>query len=278
MSKTFITAGVLGWPIAHSRSPTIHNHWISKYKLDGAYVRFPVSPDNLGKAIHGLSALGVAGCNITIPHKVDAIQYVDWIDPLAKRVGAINTIAVQADGALHGFNFDGFGYIESLLEVQPNWKADAGPIVVIGAGGASRAIVISLLDAGAPEIRIVNRTKSKADDLANEFGDRVSSVPWNERTNALSGAALVVNTTSQGMHGQPPLDLELTELPLNALVSDAIYAPLETHLLATARSRGNKVANGLGMLLHQARPAFKEWFGIMPEVSDELRKAVIQTF
>jgi shikimate dehydrogenase len=278
MNNTFITAGVMGWPVAHSRSPLIHNHWIKQHGLNGSYGKFPVAPENLETAIRGLKALGFAGCNITIPHKVDAIKHVDWVDPLAKRIGAINTICVQSDGSMHGFNYDGFGYIESLKEAQPKWKADTGPVVVIGAGGASRAILISLLDAGATEIRLVNRTKSKADALAAEIGPRVSSIEWTERNNALSDATLLVNTTSQGMHGQPALEIALNELPAAALVSDAIYIPLETPLLAAARTRGNTTVNGLGMLLHQARPAFKAWFGVMPEVTPELRKAVIKTF
>jgi shikimate dehydrogenase len=277
MNNTFIMAGVMGWPVAHSRSPVIHNHWIQQHKLSGAYGLFPVAPNNLEAAIRGLKALGLAGCNITIPHKVDAMQHMDWVDPLAKRMGAINTIVVQPDGALHGFNNDGFGYLESLREAQPHWKANTGPIVVLGAGGASRAIVVSLIDAGASEIRLLNRTRSKADALAHEFGAPVTAFDWSERHNAVAGAALLVNTTSLGMHGQPALEIELAQLPTSALVSDAIYIPLETPLLEAARLRGNTTVNGLGMLLHQARPAFNAWFGVMPEVTPELRTLLIAT-
>jgi shikimate dehydrogenase len=237
-----------------------------------------VQPQNLQAAVRGIQALGLAGCNITIPHKVDAMKWVDWVAPLAQRMGAINTIVVQADGALHGFNNDGFGFLESLKEAQPTWRADAGPVVVLGAGGAARAIVLSLLDAGATEVRILNRTRSKADELAQEFGARASAYDWAERNNALSGAALLVNTTDQGMHGQPALDIDLAQLPTSALVSDAIYIPLETPLLAAARLRGNTTVNGLGMLLHQARPAFHAWFGVMPEVTPALWAAVKATF
>ena len=278
MNNTFIMAGVMGWPVAHSRSPVIQNHWIHKCKLNGAYGLFPVEPGKVEDAVLGLRALGLAGCNITIPHKVDAMKYMDWVEPLALRMGAINTIVVQPDGGLHGFNNDGFGYIESLREAQPNWQVNSGPIVVLGAGGASRAIVVSLIDAGATEIRILNRTRSKADALAKEFGPPVTAFNWGERHDALAGAALLVNTTNQGMHGQMALDIELTQLPKAALVSDAIYIPLETALLKAARLRGNTTVNGLGMLLHQARPAFKSWFGVMPEVTPELRKIVISTF
>jgi shikimate dehydrogenase len=278
MEHTFVMAGVMGWPVAHSRSPVIHNHWIQQYKRQGVYGLFPVAPQNLETAIRGLRALGIAGCNITIPHKVEAMQYMDWVDPLAQRMGAINTIVVQADGALHGFNNDGYGYIQSLRDAQPDWRADAGPVVVLGAGGAARAIVVSLIDQGATEIRILNRTRAKADALAQEFGHTITALDWSERHEALAGAALLVNTTSQGMHHEPALDLNLTDLPSNTLVSDAIYIPLETPLLAAARMRGNTTVNGLGMLLNQARPAFHAWFGVMPEITPELNKLVISTF
>lgn len=277
MNKKYIMAGVIGWPIAHSRSPAIHNHWIQQYNLCGAYGQFPVEINNLEMAIQGLKALGLAGCNITIPHKVAAMRHMDWIDPLAQRMGAINTIVVQADGALHGFNNDGFGYIQSLHEAQPSWRANAGPVVILGAGGAARAIVVSLLDAGAEKIRILNRTRDKAEALAQEFGSRITTYEWQERHEALSGCALLVNTTSLGMHGQEALEINLAQLPTSALVSDAIYVPLETPLLAQARKRGNSTVNGLGMLLHQARPAFHAWFGVMPEVTPELRQTIIAT-
>jgi shikimate dehydrogenase len=277
MKNLFTLAGVMGWPVAHSRSPLIHNHWISQYNLNGAYGLFAVEPCNLKAALHGLQALGLAGCNITIPHKVSAMEFVDWIHPLAKRIGAINTVVVQSDGALHGFNHDGFGFIQSLIEAQPTWKANQGPIVVIGAGGASRAIIVGLLDAGATAIRVVNRTFSKAQDLAHDFGPEVISVAWSDREDALVGASLLVNTTNQGMHGEPALDLSLDLLPNDALVSDAVYIPLETPLLKQARLRGNTTVNGLGMLLHQARPAFNSWFGVMPEVTPELYEKIIKT-
>ena len=277
MDNTFIMAGVMGWPVAHSRSPLIHNHWIRQYQLRGAYGLFPVEPQHLGDAIRGLKALGLAGCNLTIPHKVAAMAHMDWVQPLAQRMGAINTVVVQAYGALHGYNNDGFGYLQSLRDAQPHWRADAGPIVVLGAGGAARAIVLSLMDEGATEIRLINRTLGKAQALADEFGKPVQAFDWAQRHAALAGAALLVNTTNQGMHGQPELDVQLNELPLSALVSDAIYVPLETQLLASARQRGNATVNGLGMLLNQARPAFQAWFGVMPDIDDALVKAITET-
>lgn len=277
MKNSFTIAGVMGWPVAHSRSPLIHNHWLREHQLNGAYGLFPVSPDKLEEAIRGLQALGLAGCNITIPHKVNAMSCVDYVNPLAQRMGAINTIVVQPDGALHGFNHDGFGFIQSLLESQPTWKPSAAPIAVIGAGGAARGILVSLLDAGATNIRLINRTHSKAEELAQVFGPSVVAVTWAEREEALSDVSLLVNTTSQGMHGEPALDLRLNALPKDALVFDAVYIPLETPLLKEARARGNTTLNGLGMLLHQARPAFKSWFGVMPEVTPALYAKVMST-
>ena len=277
MKNTFTIAGVMGWPVAHSRSPLIHNHWIREHQLNGAYGFFPVNPNDLEAAIRGLKALGLAGCNITIPHKVNAMAFVDWVDPLAKRMGAINTIVVQPDGALHGFNHDGFGFIQSLLESQPTWHANAGPIAVLGAGGAARGVVVSLLDAGATNIRLINRTHSKAEELAQAFGPAVTSVKWETREDALIGLSLLVNTTNQGMHEEPALALRLNNLTVDALVCDAVYIPLETPLLNEARLRGNPTVNGLGMLLHQARPAFQAWLGVLPDVTRELYEEVIRT-
>jgi shikimate dehydrogenase len=276
-SSPFGLAGIVGWPVAHSRSPKLHNYWIEKYGLNGAYVQLPVAPGMLDQAIGGLKALGFRGCNITLPHKVDALKLVDEVDPMAKRMGAMNTIVVQPDGSLKGFNNDGFGYIQSLLDAQPDWRADAGPITVLGAGGAARAVVLGLADRGAKEIRLLNRTDAKAQALAAEFGAPVKALPWNDRHNALADVALLVNTTSQGMHGNPALELDLAALPKHALVSDVIYVPLETPLLAAARQRGNPTVNGLGMLLNQARPAFHAWFGVMPELTPELRRAIEAT-
>jgi shikimate dehydrogenase len=276
--KKFGLAGVMGWPVSHSRSPTLHNHWIKHYGLTGAYVLLPVEPGNLPAALKGLSALGFAGCNVTIPHKVAAMQLMDRVDPVAQRMGAINTIVVEKDGSLSGFNNDGFGYIQSVLDAQPDWHADAGPITVLGAGGAARAVVLSLAERGAKEIRLCNRSLDKAQGLAKEFGAPVRAIPWEQRHEALADVAMLVNTTNQGMSGQSPLDLSLERLPKHALVSDVIYIPMETPLLAAARQRGNPTVNGLGMLLNQARPAFKAWFGVMPEITPELRRAIEATF
>lgn len=282
----FKLAGVMGWPIAHSRSPIIHNHWIKQYGLNGAYVLLPVDPVNLKDALKGLSALGFSGCNLTIPHKVMALPWVDRVDATARRMGAINTIVVEADGSLSGYNNDGFGYIQSLKDAQTGWRADAGPALIMGSGGAARAVIVSLAEQGAKDIRVCNRTDSHATDLANAFradfaqnlGTSITATPWAQRHDALADVALLVNTTSQGMGSNPALDLNLECLPLTALVSDVVYIPLETPLLAAAKNRGNPTAGGLGMLLNQARPAFNAWFGLMPDVSDELVKALKATF
>ena len=273
----FCLAGVMGWPIAHSRSPLIHNYWLQKHALKGSYVPLAVAPGNLGTAVVGLKALGFSGCNITLPHKVEAMALVDEVDSVARRIGAINTIAVQQDGSLKGFNTDGYGYIQSLLDVQPHWQADTGPVVVLGAGGAARAVVLSLADRGATCIRLLNRTHAAARALADEFGAPVKALHWAERHAALAGAAMLVNTTSQGMHGNPALDLDLSLLPATALVSDVVYVPLDTPLLKAAKARGNPTVDGLGMLLNQARPAFEAWFGVLPDITPELRRMVEAT-
>ena len=271
-------AGVIGWPVAHSRSPVIHNHWIEEHGLRGAYVLLPVQPEKLEQALRALPVLGIAGCNLTIPHKIDAMGIVDQVDALGQRIGAVNTIVVNADGSLSGRNTDAFGFIQSLYEARSTWKPAQGPACVVGAGGAARAVVTGLLDEGAPEIRLTNRSDAKATDMAQEFGPRVKAVPWTERHDALEGVALLVNTTNQGMHGQPALDLRLDALPVTALVSDIVYVPMETPLLTAAAARGNATVNGLGMLLHQARPAFEAWFGPQPSVSPALMQKIRATF
>jgi shikimate dehydrogenase len=277
-TSTFILAGVMGWPIAHSRSPLIHSHWIAEHGLHGAYVPLAVNPIQLPQALAGLKALGFAGCNLTLPHKVEALPWIDEVASVAQRIGAVNTLSVKADGRLHGTNTDAFGFIQSLREAHHAWQAHAGPAVVLGAGGAARAVVWALADAGAPEIRLLNRSPDKAQALADEFGVPVKALPWSERHAALGGAALLVNTTTQGMQGQPALDLHLDDLPTQALVSDIVYTPLQTDLLQRTSARGNPTVNGLGMLLHQARPAFASWFGVMPDVTPDLWRKVLATF
>ena len=273
----FLLAGVMGDPVMHSRSPKLHNYWLAKYGLTGTYVPLAITAERLRAALRALPALGFAGCNLTIPHKEAALDIVDKLDPLARRIGAVNCVVVAPDGSLEGRNHDGFGYIESVREAQPKWRADAGPIVVLGAGGGARAVLVGLVDQGAREIRLVNRTPARGKALAQDLGGPIGALRWEEREAALEGAAMLINATNQGMLGEPPLDIALDRLPVSALVSDIVYIPRETPLLAAARRRGNRTVNGLGMLLHQARPAFHAWFGIMPEVTPELRAMIEAT-
>jgi shikimate dehydrogenase len=267
----FLLAGVMGWPVMHSRSPLMHNYWLRSHQLAGTYVPLAIQPEGLAAALRALHPLGFAGCNLTIPHKQQAMTIVDEVDAVAKRIGAISCVIVRPDGSLAGTNNDWFGFIHNLKQEEPGWRADAGPAVVLGAGGGSRAVCYGLMQEGAKEIRLVNRTFTRAKALADEFGGPLKAIPWDERHDALKGAAMVVNATSQGMTGQPALDLRLDQLPKTALAADIIYIPLETPFLAAARARGNRTVNGLGMLLHQGRPAWKAWFGIEPAVTAELR-------
>jgi shikimate dehydrogenase len=273
----FRLAGVIGWPIAQSRSPLIHGHWMRKHGINGAYVPMAVRPEAVETALRGLAALGFAGCNVTLPHKEQAARIVDRLDDTARRMGAVNLVVVEPDGSLSGFNKDGFGFLESLREAAGAWQPQAGPALVLGAGGGARSIVLSLLDAGAPVVRLANRTADRARRLADEFGAGIEVVEWQQREAALDGAALLVNTTSLGMAGEPALDLKLDRLPRTALVSDIVYNPLVSPLLEAARARGNPVVGGLGMLLHQARPAFAAWFGVLPEITPALRRLIEDT-
>ena len=274
----FLLAGVMGWPVMHSRSPVLHNYFFRHYGLAGTYVPLAIRPDALEPALRALRPLGFSGCNLTIPHKERALAIVDEVDPVARRIGAISCVVVRSDGSLWGTNNDAYGFVQNILQHRPEWRADAGPVVIIGAGGGARAVAWSLAERGARDIRVVNRTLARAKALAQEFDSPMKAVAWDDRHRAIDGAAMLVNTTSQGMVGQTPLDLDLDALPTGALVTDIVYAPLETPLLAAARRRGNPTVDGLGMLLHQARPAWKAWFGIEPEVTPELRALVESTF
>jgi shikimate dehydrogenase len=269
-------AGVMGWPVAHSRSPRLHGYWLEKYGIDGAYVPLPVEAAHFPQALRTLSHLGFRGVNVTVPHKEAALVAVDTADHHARRIGAVNTVIMREDGSLEGRNTDGIGFLNHLKDVAPAWQAAAAPAVVIGAGGAARAIVATLQSAGAPEIRLVNRTLDRAEALALSFGNPVKVMPWINRAGALRDAGLVVNTTTLGMHGQPGLDLELIGLTPGAAVFDCVYNPLETPLLAQARRHGLVPVDGLGMLLHQAKPGFHAWFGVDPAITDELRALVAQ--
>ncbi len=248
-----------------------------QHGLAGTYVPLAIRPEHLAAALRGLHPLGFAGVNVTIPHKQEAMKIVNEVDALARSIGAISCVIVKPDGSLAGTNNDCYGFIHAVRQEQPGWRADAGPIAVIGAGGGSRAVCYGLAREGAKEIRLLNRTFARAKGLAEEFGGPIKALPWEQRHELLEGAAMVVNTTSCGMVGQPALDIKLGKLPKTALAADIIYIPLETPFLAAARKRGNRTVNGLGMLLNQGRPAWKAWFGIEPEVTVELREMVEKT-
>ena len=268
-------AGVMGWPVDHSLSPRLHGYWLRSYGIDGAYVPLPVQPDHLSMALRALPALGFVGANLTVPHKEAAIGIVDHCDESTKRIGAINTVIVGANGSIEGCNTDGLGFLKSVCEGVPGWQATDGPVVIIGAGGAARAICAVMQESMAPEIRIVNRTAQRAAQLARDFGPPVTPVTWADRASALSGASLVVNATVLGMRGQSVLDLNIDNLPVSAVVADIVYVPLETPLLREAKRRGNRTIDGLGMLLHQACPGFLAWYGHEPEVTPALRQYIL---
>jgi shikimate dehydrogenase len=273
-------AGIMGWPVAHSRSPALHNFWIEEHGIDGAYVPLPVRPEQLAEALRALPLLGFRGCNLTLPHKQMALSIVDRVEPLAHRIGAMNTVIVMPDGTLEGRNTDVFGFRENLRERAPDWTPTAGPAVVLGAGGAARAVVAALIEARVEEIRIVNRTPARAERLADNLAapaTRMTIRTWGERDAALRDAGILINTTSLGMAGEPALKLDLSQSPPTAVVVDIVYVPLETALLVNARQRGHRVIDGLGMLLHQGRPGFEAWFGRPVQVTRELRAAVLTT-
>jgi shikimate dehydrogenase len=270
-SDRFHMAGVMGWPVMHSRSPMMHNYWMEQQGLAGTYVPLAIEPGKIGPALRAMHPLGFAGCNLTIPHKQDAMEIVDEVDEVAKKIGAISCVVVRDDGSLFGTNNDWLGFLGNLKEFRPDWRADAGPVTVIGAGGGSRAVCYALLDQGVTEIRLVNRTRERAEKLAEEFGGPIEVHSWEERHDALDGVAMAVNVTSQGMQGETALDIQLDALPVDAIAADIIYIPLETPFLAAARARGNPTLNGVGMLIHQGPPAWKRWFGAEPQVTPDLR-------
>lgn len=269
-------AGVIGWPVSHSKSPRLHGYWLAHHGVDGAYVPLPVRPENVAAAVSGLAALGFAGANVTVPHKETVIASVDHVTATARRIGAVNTLVVMPDGKIRGDNTDAFGFIENLKHGTPQFSAAAGPAVVLGAGGAARAVCVALIEVGAPRIKLINRTRDRAEALKAALKGPIDVVDWPNRNAALADAALLVNSTSLGMTGQPALDLSLDRLPAEAVVNDLVYAPLETALLAAARRRGNPVVDGLGMLLYQAQAGFAAWFGVTPEVTPALRSHVLQ--
>lgn len=268
-------AGVIGHPIAHSKSPQVHGHWLRRYNLAGHYIPMDVRSDHLADVLKAMPKMGFVGANVTIPHKERMLDLVDQVTDRATLIGAVNTLIFRDDGTVIGDNTDGYGFIENLRQGAPDWQADAGPAVVLGAGGAARAIVASLLDAGVPEILISNRTRVRAEQLREDFGTRLTVVDWVQAGNILEDGATVVNTTSLGMVGKPELRVPLDGLNKDAVVTDLVYNPLKTGLLEAAEAAGCTTVDGLGMLLHQAVPGFERWFGVRPDVDDATRQAAL---
>jgi shikimate dehydrogenase len=267
-------AGVIGHPVGHSKSPRLHGHWLQHYAIAGHYVPLDVAPENLESVLKTMPKMGFVGCNVTIPHKEAALALADVVTQTARRIGAANTLTFQ-DGKIHADNTDGIGFIENLRCGAPNWRADAGPALVFGAGGAARAVLVALLDAGTPEILLTNRSAARAEALAEEFGTRIRTVNWDNIEPHLNAVATAVNTTSLGMAGKDAFPFSLENLSNQALATDIVYTPLDTPFLQSARAQGCQTVDGLGMLLHQAAPGFARWFGQMPEVTEETRRVVL---
>jgi shikimate dehydrogenase len=268
-------AGVIGSPIAHSRSPLLHNYWLKRYGIKGHYIPMDISQADLAEALRMLPKMGFVGLNVTIPHKEKVIALADIVTDRAALIGAANTLIFRADGKIHADNTDGSGFAANLRQNAPNWQPKSGPAVVFGAGGAARAIIAALIEIGAPEIRLTNRTRARAEALRADFGGKVTVVDWVQSAHVLDDAATVVNTTALGMIGKPEFNVSLAELNPKALVNDLVYTPIQTEFLTAAAQRGCKTVDGLGMLLHQAAPGFERWFGQRPEVDEETRDTVM---
>lgn len=268
-------AGVVGWPIGHSKSPQLHGHWLKTLGLSGHYVPMAIAPEDLEQVLRTLPKAGYMGCNVTLPHKEAALALADEVSETAARLGAANTLVFR-DGKIHADNTDGYGFISNLRQEAPEWRPEAGPAAVFGAGGAARAVIDGLLQAGVPELRLTNRSRHRAEALAEMFGPRVKVIDWDQAETAAKGAMTLVNTTSLGMEGQPPFTLSLAGAAPGALATDIVYNPLDTPFLIEARKHGMKTVDGLGMLLHQAVLGFERWFGTRPEVTEALRNAVLE--
>jgi len=268
-------AAVIGSPVAHSRSPALHTHWLKKYGLRGHYVPMDISQHDLPAVLAALPKMGFVGANVTIPHKETVLGLANVVTDRAALIGAANTLIFRSDGKLHADNTDGYGFIENLRQSAPDWDPKSGPAAVLGAGGAARAVLASLLDVGVPEIRLSNRTRARSEALRKEFGAKINVYDWVQAGNMLDSAATVVNATSLGMEGKPELRVPLDALSPKALVTDLVYTPLETELLRKAKAAGCTTVDGLGMLLFQAAPGFERWFGVRPEIDEEARQVVL---
>jgi shikimate dehydrogenase len=275
-SDAILLAGVIGHPITQSKSPILHGHWLKRYGIKGHYIPMDVSSVNLPYVLNNLPKMGFRGVNVTLPHKESVLDIADVISDRAALIGAANTLTFQSDGKIHADNTDGIGFIANLKQEAPGWEPKSGPALVLGAGGASRAIVAALLHEKVPEIILTNRTRARADALKAHFGGKIKVVDWTQAANHLGEVTTLVNTTALGMTGKEDLKLNLDALTPNTLVTDIVYNPMITPLLAQAQERGCFTVDGLGMLLHQAVPGFERWFGRAPQVDAELRRAVLE--
>ena len=268
-------AGVIGNPIGHSRSPLMHKHWLRRYDLRGDYVPLHVAEGDLERVVRTLPRMGFVGANVTLPHKTAVLQIADHLSDRAVLIGAANTLTFRDDGSIFADNTDGYGFMANVRQGAPGWDPKSGPALVLGAGGAARAIIVALADAGVPQILLANRTRAKAEALKSDFGQRIRIVDWVQVGNVVEDAAIMINTTSLGMTGQPALRVPLDNLQSDTVVTDIVYSPLQTPLLQTAAAMGCVTVDGLGMLLHQGVPGFERWFGKRPDVDDALRAAVL---
>ena len=268
-------AGVIGSPVAHSKSPRLHGYWLRRYMVPGHYVPMEIAHGDLADALKLLPKLGFVGLNVTIPHKESVLALAENVSDRASLIGAANTLIFQKDGKIHADNTDGHGFLENLRQQAPDWRPDAGPVTVLGSGGAARAVLTALIQQGVPEIRLVNRTRARSEGLRAEFGNKVEVHDWVQAGNAIDGAALVVNTTSLGMEGKADFRVPLDALTQDMVVCDLVYTPLDTTLLQKARAVGCTCVDGLGMLIHQAAPGFERWYGFKPDVDEATRKAVL---
>ena len=269
-------AGVIGSPIAHSKSPALHTHWLKTLGIAGHYIPIDVAQEDLEHIVKTLPKMVFVGVNVTVPYKEKVMDFADLVTDRAALIGSANTLIFRKDGKIHADNTDSYGFIQNLRQKAPDWDPKAGPAAILGAGGAARAVIAALVEVGVPEILISNRTKARAEKLKADFGKRLRVVDWVQAGNMLEEATTVINTTSLGMVGKPPLRVPLDGLQKGTLVTDLVYAPLMTHLLNEANEAGCVTVDGLGMLLHQAVPAFERWFGVRPQVTDETRAAVLR--
>lgn len=269
-------AGVIGNPVGHSLSPRLHGHWLRAASTPGHYVPLHVEADDLETVLRTLPKAGFVGVNVTVPHKEAALAIADEVSETARQIGAANTLSFGAEGQIHADNTDAYGFIANIQQAAPDWRADAGPALVLGAGGAARAVLVGLLEAGVPEIRLTNRTRSRADALADALGERIVVDDWEKRASLVDGTALIVNTTSLGMKGEGDIGLPFEAASPGALATDIVYVPLETGFLKSAKAAGLQTVDGLGMLIHQAVPGFRRWFGAEPQITSDLRVRLLE--